>query len=306
MKKRIGLILLLKGGLLPPAYGQLAPAETVKLIPFKKESYWQGILPIAPLWGYRSADGKQVIAPQYHYAGRFYGPYAAVAREDSLGIIDEQNRVVIPFKYHYAIYIGAERFLVGYRNKYFGEYKMGVVTAGNQLLIPIVYDYISRHGDYYETTLKYDSLITEGKYVGSRSVRSTYGLCNAMGNEVLPCQFEYITWLNDSLLVVNKKQKQQALFRINGEPLTPFMYLVIDKFYDGLAKVRIGERYGFINRLGKQVIPVRLEYCEEFKAGVAMIRQQQQWGAINTKGKVIIKPRYSYEQVAAQLKARQF
>jgi hypothetical protein len=303
MRKLVGLVLLLKGALFAPAYSQLAPPETVKLIPFKEESHWQGILPIAPLWGYHNEDGKQVIAPQYRYASRFYGPYAAVAREDSLGIIDEQNRVIIPFKYHYAAYIGAERFLVGYRNKYFGEYKMGIVTAENQPLIPIMYDYVIRHGDYYEIMLGQDHLIKEGDYAGAHSRVMKYGLCNATGKEVLPCQFDYIDWLDDSLLEV-RQQQQCALFRVDGKSLTPFIYMVIDKFHDGLAKARIGEHYGFINRLGKQVIPIQLEYCEEFKEGAAMIRQQQQWGAINTKGKVIIKPHYSYEQVAAQLKAR--
>lgn len=305
MKKLVGLLLLLSALLLSPAYSQQVPAEQVKLTPFKEESYWKGILPIAPLWGYRTADGKQVIAPQYAYAERFHGPYAAVARQDSIGIIDEQNKVVVPFKYHYAAYIGAERFLVGYRNKYFGEYKMGVVTVGNQLLIPIVYNYISRHGEYYETSLSQDHFITEGEYKGSRSVQTIYGLCDAVGREMLPCRFASIMWLGDSLLGVSQQQQQEALFRVSGQALTPFIYLVIGDFYDGLAKVRIGERYGFINRDGKTVIPVRFEYCEEFQAGAAMMRHHEQWGAINKKGKVIIKPRYTYEQVATQLKMRQ-
>jgi hypothetical protein len=80
--------------------------------------------------------------------------------------------------------------------------------------------------------------------------------------------------------------------------------MVFGKFIEGIAKARIGNKFGFIYPTGKIAIPVEFDYCEEFSNGYAFIKQQDKWGAINKDGKIIIEPKFGYEEVKTSLKER--
>ena len=129
-----------------------------------------------------------------------------------------------------------------------------------------------------------------------RSVKSYYGLRDYSGNVLIPCEFDYLDWKNDSLIVLSK-DNLQALYQSNGRKLTAFNYKVIDDFVEGLAKVRVGDRYGFLDSKGKVTIPVELEYCETFNHGLAMIRKNDKWGAIDKTGKLVIDAKFDYDAV---------
>lgn len=77
--------------------------------------------------------------------------------------------------------------------------------------------------------------------------------------------------------------------------------MVFGDFHDGLAKARIGNKFGFINELGEIVIPIRYDYCEEFINGLSVVTINKKWLVINTKGKVVIQPNDSYEEVTKHL-----
>jgi hypothetical protein len=122
------------------------------------------------------------------YAQTFRQYYAVVARHDSVGAITTQNHVIIPFAYHLLEYLGQERFLFGYRDRYFGEYQVGVLTSANVQLTPPHYRSVTVHGTQYVVCRTKDSLLTGGPYQGARAVRSFYGLLSAIGQSLLPCQ----------------------------------------------------------------------------------------------------------------------
>jgi hypothetical protein len=268
------------------------------LVPFKEADAW-GLRPA--LWGYRDAAGKTIIAPQYRYAKRFQGPYAVASTRDGFGLIDRQNQVVIPFHYDLLDSLAPDRFLFGYRAQSFGEYRTGVLTVTNEVLLPARYRFITFRANCYLTVTQRDSAITEGAFRGAKAMIWTYGLFSGQGQQLLPNQYQAIRWLDDSLLVANTKHEAR-LFSRTGQALTRAPYTSIGEFKDGLALVWLNQRCGFINRHGQVVIPVDLEFCEAFEHGVAMLRVQQQWGAINRRGQTIIPPRYSYEQVKAKLR----
>ena len=95
-----------------------------------------------------------------------------------------------------------------------------------------------------------------------------------------------------------------ALFNINGKQLTEFKYMVFGKFAEGLAKVRIDNKFGFIFPNGKVAIPIKFDYCEDFKNGYALFKQGENWGAINKNGKIKIKPTRQYQEVTEELKEK--
>lgn len=278
-------------------------SQSQDLIPFRVDT----------LWGYKDKQGEVKIEPQFQYATKFYGPIAIVAKNERLGAIDINNNQIVPFNYEYLRPLDTGEFLFGYRAKYFGEHIMGVMTQNEEIKIPAIYSYISKYRNTYTVTKNYDSIIGKSGIGDVRSVASKYGLYDSSGKLLIACKFNSTSWLNDTLLMVDSSilsadgkflTPNYALFNINGRQLTEFKFMVIAKFAEGVAKARIGNKFGFIFPNGQVAIPIKFDYCEDFKNGFALIKQGDNWGAINKNGKVKIKPTKQYQEVTAELKEK--
>lgn len=84
-----------------------------------------------------------------------------------------------------------------------------------------------------------------------------YGFIDRMGNEVIPCIYE-------------------------------FMEEVDLNFHDGLAFVRQGEKYFFINKEGKEAFPYNYDAGLNFSEGLALVWKERKCGYIDTNGKEVI------------------
>ena len=258
------------------------------------------------LWGYKDSQGNIKIEPQYQYATKFAFDIAIVAKNDTLGAIDSNNNLIIPFKYQYLRPLDTTEFLFGKRAIYYGEYKIGVMTRNQVIKVSPEFRFISKYNSCYTVTKQEDSLLEKSPTGDVRSMKFFYGLLDANGKVVIPCKYDFLNWLNDTLIVltIGGKGTSQALFNKKGEQLTDFAYMVIDKFYEGVAKARIGDKFGFLYPSGKIAIPITFEYCEVFKNGYALILEKDKWGAIDKQGKIIIKTNYTHEEVEKMLKEK--
>ncbi|WP_439880135.1 WG repeat-containing protein [Pontibacter sp. MBLB2868] len=258
------------------------------------------------LWGYRDNQGVVKIEPQFQYASKFMYGIAVVAKNDSLGAIDKNSNLVIPYKYEYLQPLDTSEFLFGFRAKYFGEYFMGVMSSDEKVKIPAEYRHIRKYNNTYIVVIEQDSIIGKGPIGDIRTGKSFYGLMDSKGKFLIPCEYSYLKWVNDSLIVVTQGSAgtNQALFNKRGEQLTGFEYMVFGDFIEGIAKARIGDKFGFIYPSGKVAIPIHFDFCEDFSGGYALIKQQENWGAINKSGKVVVEPKYKYEEVKAELKRK--
>jgi hypothetical protein len=63
-------------------------------------------------------------------------------------------------------------------------------------------------------------------------------------------------------------------------------------FSEGLARVPIDGKCGYIDLDGKQVIPARFARASDFLGGLAAIRQGDLWGFVNTRGQLTIAPQF--------------
>jgi hypothetical protein len=254
------------------------------------------------LWGYMDENKKVVIEPQYQYAYRFKGEHAVTIRENGVGVINRENQTVIPFNYDHIRHIENGNFLFGYRTKYLGEHYLGIINTRNQVIIEPKYKHISLQNGFYTVVTETDSVVEESGIYTTRITWSKYGLRDSTGKEVIPCEYDYLEWLNDSLIVLSKNNHEtQALYNSKGEQLTEFKYMVIGQFMDGLSKVREGDKFGFMNMNGDVIIPIEFDFCEPFENGIAMIMEGTKWGAINKKGEKVIATKFSYEEVKAKI-----
>jgi len=63
-----------------------------------------------------------------------------------------------------------------------------------------------------------------------------------------------------------------------------------ERFSDGLAAVKVGGRFGYIDKTGRVVIPLQFDSAGEFSDGVAEVEVGGEFGYINTSGKYVWEP----------------
>ncbi len=81
---------------------------------------------------------------------------------------------------------------------------------------------------------------------------------------------------------------------LDGKKITEAKYFSIEKFSEGLAVARVGNNnYGFIDSLGKEIIPLTFNGADSFYSGYAKVAQydkkdKYKVGIINKKGEIVI------------------
>jgi hypothetical protein len=67
---------------------------------------------------------------------------------------------------------------------------------------------------------------------------------------------------------------------------------VIENFSDGMAKVKIQNKWGFMNAKGEIIVPPIYNKTNDFHEGLAAVRLKKDWGYLNKQGMMAIKPKY--------------
>src|SRR6218665_3046176 len=63
-------------------------------------------------------------------------------------------------------------------------------------------------------------------------------------------------------------------------------------FQEGLAPIKMGDKWGYINKAGKMVIKPQFGGVYYFQKGRAWIQIGYKWGCIDKTGKIVIKPQF--------------
>ncbi len=75
---------------------------------------------------------------------------------------------------------------------------------------------------------------------------------------------------------------------ISGRMMVPFKFDYADDFYDGMAKVKVSDKWGFVNTQGKLVVPCKYDYADDYEEGIARVELNEKQGFIDKKGMVVI------------------
>ncbi|NET62229.1 MAG: WG repeat-containing protein [Symploca sp. SIO2E6] len=70
------------------------------------------------------------------------------------------------------------------------------------------------------------------------------------------------------------------------------MFDNFNSFYQGLAAVEIGSKWGYINKTGQVVIQPQFDDVDNFSQWLAAVEIDSKWGYIDTTGQVVIQPQF--------------
>lgn len=69
-------------------------------------------------------------------------------------------------------------------------------------------------------------------------------------------------------------------------------YDKVSKFVNGLALVQLNNKYGYINKKGKEIISCKYDLANDFDEKISRVRIKDKIGYINIKGKILIPIKY--------------
>lgn len=192
-------------------------------------------------YGYIGEDGEYVIAPQYDTAGDFSSDgFAAVSSDGKYMYIDADGNSLGELTFDYAC-----EFKNGFGCvKSCGDY--GAVDSEGNMVIPAQFD-----KPFEFDANGYAKICVGGKY----------GIIDKSGN-----------------FVINPRYRDLGDF--NGENLT------FARRGDG--------KYGFIDMKDKFVISPEYNDAGNFSCGLAPVKSGESWGYINEKGETVIDAKYSF------------
>lgn len=250
--------------------------------------------------------GKELVSlAQYDSVYGFYDGLARVKLNGKWGFIDKEGKEVIPPVLEYD---NIRDFKNGFARVENGTWEDGYT-----------YSYISKDGKEIAPIEKYNDAAwrfsdglawvhTGGQYARGCVIGGKYGFIDTFGKEVISLKYDEVTDFSEGVAVVRQKN-DWSIIDITGEKLVSLgsKYDYVSGFSDGLACVRknsnlvwddsgnldiLGWRFGFIDKTGKEVIPVQYESGGEFHEGLAAVRVDGKYGYIDKDGTVIVPFRY--------------
>ena len=190
--------------------------------------------------------------------GQFGSGVTAVGKNEKIGYINSQGKLVIPIMYdslydpndkynETSAYVASDNRITVLKNG-----KWGVIDTSNKTIVP------------FNNNYQRINAFSEGRAaVQNRS--NKWGIIDTTGKEVVKPQYDDIDghWggyygFSEGLLGVSKNDKWGYITK-TGVVAIPFIYDEIRPFSEQLAGVRKGNKWGFINGANKTVIPFQYD-----------------------------------------------
>lgn len=209
------------------------------------------------------------------------GEYEVRCVDDKCGVVDPKTeRVLLPFQYDYIEDWGGgkkpELISVGKDEKY------GFVDAKTwKMAIPCKYD------DSYS--------FSEGVAAVCMEVGKWF-FVDCEGRTVIEGPYEAASDFAEGLCAVELEGKWGYIDH-GGRLAIQCGYDRALNFGDGLAPVAKEDlngvpAYGYINKRGEMVVDYKYDFADTHREGLATIKVKNRWGYIDTEGRVVIEPKY--------------
>lgn len=84
--------------------------------------------------------------------------------------------------------------------------------------------------------------------------------------------------------------------RLDYFEVVELKYQSVGHFSEGFAAVELGNKWGFINKMGEEAVPLKYDSASHFSEGLAAVKQDGKWGFIDMSGKTVILFKYDSVQ----------
>ena len=179
-------------------------------------------------------QGKTVLAPTFNSIEEKQPYFIACSKTKGCSVYNENLQLVLKGGYN-SIELGCEgQFIVKKNGKY------GVVSEKGAVILPLKYNKINSNKNGYTVKLNEKA-----------------GLFNSEGKEIIPISYHwvYTSKIDDNIPIIAELNDNNAGYiNTKNEWVIPPTYLYAFAFRQGVARVKKGRNYMYINLKGEPVI----------------------------------------------------
>lgn len=247
-------------------------------------------------WGLSDDKGCETVPCKYdEIDSSSLGSYP-VKSGDKWGVVNDEGEEIVPCRYDALKKLGYYDYIVCSDNAW------GLITNEGEELIPCMYEEIDAFPDEIGAFPFAPHLFVVRQ--GGR-----WGIVDRDGETFIPCQYDRIEegpdtnssgfgFWSDGIWVWS--DGKMGLFNKEGEEILRCQYDWIEYYYNGCTDyrpilagfgVRQGDKWGFVGKTGKVVVPCLYDEIDKRSAGF-FVRQGDKWGFRSKKGEEIAPCKY--------------
>lgn len=256
-------------------------------------------------WGYADRAGKTVVPPAYDRARPFSDGVARVARDERWGLIDAAGNAVVPPTYALlgpfseglapacrdtGVPTGVTEG-VGRQRRPVTALACGFVDPRGRVAVPFAYSWVNGFADGV-AQVKRDR-------PGPCLVPAAWGLVDREGRELIPVAHCFVGPPSEGLVKVVFEELSLEVRRFGyhdlaGRPVLPRLPYDggHERWSEGRLGVRRGALFGFIDREGREVVPLRFTSAYPYSEGLAAVQLADRWGFVDRTGALAIAADY--------------
>ncbi|WP_298788286.1 WG repeat-containing protein [uncultured Campylobacter sp.] len=121
--------------------------------------------------------------------------------------------------------------------------------------------------------------------------RMKYGYVDKSGRTIIPPRYDEATYFSEGLASVRIADKWSVIDK-SGATVSKLNLGRPVTFKEGLAPVKFNGLYGFVNKDASVVIEPKFELASLFSEGLAAVKSGGKWGFIDKSGNFAIEPRF--------------
>jgi hypothetical protein len=226
-------------------------------------------------WGYVNADGALVIPAAYEDATPFFGGIAFVRQGGRWGIIDRAGAVIAPPRFD-----SLGRWLAP---ESAADPRPVFVDGG--------WRYVDRAGQLIgDTALEQAIPFRSG--IANVKAGGRWGYMDRSGRMAVPAIYDMASPFEGDLGAVERDGKW-ALIDRSGTVVSERWFDDLRRFGgEALAPVKVGRRWGYVNRAGRIVTEPAFSMAWAMSDGMGLIVRSGRVGFVDSSGAVAIEPRF--------------
>ena len=263
-----------------------------------------------PVWAFIDKRGKRLFTVKAESVEDFHNGMAVFKRRGFYGYINKNGKEIVP-----AIMTHADQFENGVARIRVGKY-YGLVDRRGDLRLDLKYDYVGPPQDsflrvktggyWYVYSIRGKKICVSPEQVvgefsqGMAAVRVLdpslvvwFNYMNPEGEVVIENDFEWGgAFKNDAAVV--KYEGLYGVINREGIFVAEAKYEQTKGIYsDGFLGVLVGDKWGYIDSRGQEVIPAKYFDVAPFENGLAMVSKgPRRWGVIDRKGTLLVPTEY--------------
>lgn len=240
------------------------------------------------LWGAIDANGAIIIPVEYDYLGVLKEGLINFQKDNKMGFLDRNNKVVIP-----AMYYDFSTFSDGLAAVKVSETgKYGYIDKSNTLVIPADYEDANPFFGGFAAVAKRKGYTSSKPGQKSVTVPGQWVVIDKTGKIIQERSFDRVSFLNPGGLFIIESEGKKGTMNTQGMPILPMEYsdVSIDKAGYTVFKTIDTKKYGMMGNTGTIIVAPNYDYVSATTANRFYVIQNGKYTVGDVNNNVFVQP----------------